>query len=307
MRRRIRPRPLRAGDVIAIVAPAGPVDRERLSRGIQRLSAAGYVPETALGVDERDGYLAGSDAHRAAQLRWALALREARAVMAARGGYGTSRILPLVAWRTLAARPTLLVGYSDITAILAYVSTRLGVPAIHGPMAAADLASRGDGAALEAFARLARGQVDPRETWGAPCEPLRRGAAEGILVGGCLSVLTSLLGTPYEPDFRGVLLFLEDTREPAYRLDRMLTQWTQSGRLRRIAGIVVGKISPVRHETEEDLHRVFAAAGARLSVPVWYGFPAGHEGPNWPLPFGVRARVDARGGLHLLESPVEET
>jgi muramoyltetrapeptide carboxypeptidase len=291
--------------VIAVVAPAGPVDPARLSRGISRLSAAGFVPETAKGVLDRDGYLAGNDGHRAAQMEWGLTLPEARAVMAARGGYGTTRILPLLDWKKAAARPRLLIGYSDMTAILAYVSTRVGLAAIHGPMAAADLAARPDGGGWNAFIRLVGGNVTPREPWGTPCERLRGGGAEGVLTGGCLSVLTALLGTPYEPDFRGALLFLEDVREPSYRIDRMLTQWVQSGRLRKIAGIVVGKITPMKNEGEA-IHRAFAAAGKALSVPVWYGFPAGHVRPNYPLPFGVRARIDTRGRLFLLESPVAQ-
>jgi muramoyltetrapeptide carboxypeptidase len=281
------------------------VDPARLSRGISRLSAAGFVPETAKGVTAREGYLAGNDGHRAAQMKWGLTLPEARAVMAARGGYGTTRILPLVDWKKAAARPRLLIGYSDMTAILSYVSTRFGLAAIHGPMAAADLAARPDGGAWDAFVRLVGGNVTPREPWGAPCERLRGGGAEGVLTGGCLSVLTALLETPYEPDFRGALLFLEDVREPAYRIDRMLTQWVQSGRLRKIAGIVVGRITPMKNE-EEAIRRSFAAAGKALSVPVWYGFPAGHVRPNFPLPFGVLARIDARGRLFLLESPVTQ-
>jgi muramoyltetrapeptide carboxypeptidase len=120
-------------------------------------------------------------------------------------------------------------------------------------------------------------------------------------------VLTALLGTPFEPDFRGALLFLEDVREPSYRIDRMLTQWVQSGRLRKVAGIVAGKITPMKNEGEEEIRRVFAATGKELSVPVWWGFPAGHACPNYPLPFGVRARIDARGRMFLLESPVAET
>jgi len=303
MRKR-RPLPLRKGDVVAIVAPAGPVDPARLSRGIARLSAAGFVPETAEGILDRDGFLAGDDGHRAAQLDWALTLPEARAVMAARGGYGTTRLLPLIDWTKAARRRKLLVGYSDVTAILSYAATRLGLPAVHGPMAAADLALRPDAEALDAFVRLAAGRVGPREPWGRPCERLRGGAAEGILCGGCLSVLTALLGTPYEPDFRGALLFLEDVKENAYRLDRMLTQWIQSGRISRIAGIVAGAIAPVGGETVDDVREAFAGAGKRLSVPVWYGFPAGHEGRNFALPFGVRARIDGRGRLFLLESPV---
>jgi muramoyltetrapeptide carboxypeptidase len=301
-----KPLPLREGDVIAIFAPAGPVDPKKLSRGVARLASAGYVPEIADGVLSEDGYLAGDDGHRTAQALWAISLPEARAVMAARGGYGTSRILPRIDWKKMMRRPRLVIGYSDVTAILAYLSTRLRVPSIHGPMAAADLARWTDGDALAAFTRLAAGAVTAREPWGFPCERLRGGAAEGILAGGCLSVLTSLLGTPFEPDFRGALLFLEDVSEPCYRIDRMLTQWIQAGRLRRVAGIVVGNMSPIAGETGEALRKVFAEAGRRLSVPVWYGFPAGHAGPNYPLPFGVRARIDKHGRLYLLEPPVAD-
>lgn len=302
--RRVRPRPLRKGDVIAVVAPGGPVDPGKLDRGLARLSSLGFVPEVPEGLLRREGYLAGDDAHRAAQMEWALTFPEGRAVMAARGGYGTTRLLPLLDWGTVLARPRLLIGYSDVTAILAYLSTRRGLCVIHGPMAASDLARRPDRHSLDAFVRLAGGRVNKREPWGLPCERVRGGGVEGILTGGCLSVLTALLGTPYEPDFRGALLFLEDVREPAYRIDRMLTQWVQSGRLRKIAGILAGRMTPVRNETEEEIRKVFASAGRRLSVPVWYGFPAGHTDPNYPLPFGTRARIDARGRLFLLESPV---
>lgn len=304
MKRKAVPPPLRKGDVIAIVAPAGPVDPRKLARGIALLAQAGFVPEVCDGTLDRDGYLAGRDAGRAACLRWSLEVPEARAVMAARGGYGTTRILPLIDWKKVARRPRLIVGYSDITAILSFAATRLGMPAIHGPMAAADLASRPDPAALDAFCRLAAGEVSPSEPWGLPCERVRGGAAEGKLAGGCLSIVTALLGTAYEPDLSGALLFLEDVAEPCYRLDRMLVQLIQAGRLARIAGIVVGKMSPAGSETEDDLVRVFAAAGKTLSVPVWYGFPAGHSGPNYPLPFGVPAKMDGRGRLHLLGSPV---
>jgi muramoyltetrapeptide carboxypeptidase len=304
MRRRL-PKPLRPGDPIAIVAPAGPVDPKRLARGLSRLSGAGFFPRKADGLLARDGFLAGGDDHRSAQLRWALSLPDGEAVMAARGGYGATRLLPRVDWKFAAARPRLWIGYSDITAILSFLSTRLRIPSIHGPMAAADLGGRFDRSAFEAFVRLAGGRTDPREPWGDRCDRLCAGAADGILSGGCLSVITSLLGTPYEPDFRGALLFLEDVREPAYRIDRMLTQWIQSGKITGIEGILAGRIAPVHGETEEDLRRVFAAAGRRLSVPVWYGFPAGHGPVNFPLPFGVRVRIDSRGRLFLLESPVE--
>ncbi|OYV69163.1 MAG: hypothetical protein B7Z74_07980 [Deltaproteobacteria bacterium 21-66-5] len=139
-----KPLPLRTGDVIAVCAPAGPVDEGCLHRGIARLSAAGFVPEIADGVLAAEGYLAGGDAHRARQVEWALTLPEARAVMAARGGYGTTRILPLIDWKKAVRRRKLIVGFSDLTAVLSYLSTRLGFPCLHGPMAAADLALRFD-------------------------------------------------------------------------------------------------------------------------------------------------------------------
>ena len=300
-----KPLPLRKGDVVAICAPAGPVDASRLGRGIARLRKAGFVPEVADGVLASYGYLAGDDAHRARQFEWALTLPEGRAVMAARGGYGTTRILPLVDWKKAVRRRKLIVGFSDLTAVLSFLSTRLGFPCLHGPMAAADLALRFDPGALDAFARLAAGEVSPREPWGGPTERIRGGAAEGVLAGGCLSVITGLLGTPYEPDFRGALLFLEDVGEPAYRIDRMLTQWAQSGRLSGIAGILVGKMAPARGEPEDGIRRLLHDAGKRLAVPVRCGFPAGHDGKNVALPFGVRARIDAKGRLFLLESPVE--
>ncbi len=168
-----KPLPLRKGDVIAVFAPAGPVDAGRLARGIARLSAAGFVPEIADGVLAAEGYLAGSDAHRARQVEWALTLPEARAVMAARGGYGTTRILPLIDWRKAVRRRKLIVGFSDLTAVLSYLSTRLGFPCLHGPMAAADLALRFDPGALDAFTRLAAGEVSSREAWGEPMARIR--------------------------------------------------------------------------------------------------------------------------------------
>src|SRR5512134_2852426 len=160
---RRKPPPLKKGDVIAIFAPAGPVDAKKLSAGVVRLVSAGFIPRTARGLLEEDGYLAGDDGHRAAQASWAISLPEARAAMAARGGYGTSRILPRIDWKKMMRRPRLVIGYSDVTAILAYLSTRLRIPTLHGPMAAADLARRTDGDALAGFCRLAAGAVTPRE------------------------------------------------------------------------------------------------------------------------------------------------
>lgn len=301
--RTVKPLPLRSGDVVVVAAPAGPVEPARLDEGLRRLALLGLVPEVSSGVLARDGYLAGNDRHRVREMSWAMRHKTARAVIAARGGYGTARILPSLPWFDFMRAPKLLVGYSDVTALLSYVSTRLHIPTIHGPMVAADLATRFDDEAASDFLRLARGDVSAKEPWGPQMERIRAGSAEGILAGGCLSVLTGLVGTPFEPDFRGALLFLEDVSEPVYRLDRLMTQWIQSGRLSKIEGIVVGTIAPVAGETDDDVRAVFASAAKILKVPAWYGFPAGHVGPNVALPFGVRAKVSSKGVLRLLESP----
>ena len=294
-----RPPPLRPGDTIAIVAPASAADPRKLARGTARLEAMGYRVQPAAVVPTVAGRFAGSDAVRARSFRKALADDRVRAIFFARGGFGAARILPLVERDLRRARPKILVGYSDATAILAFASGRLGWTTFHGPMVASDFPEIG-ARDLRAFARTLAG--DP-----IPPFPLartyRRGVAEGILVGGCLSILVSLLGTPYFPKLDGSILFLEDVNEEPYQLDRMLTQLRLAGALARVRGVVFAVMA--RCGRPRDMHAVLAERTADLGIPVAYGVRSGHGRGKRTLPLGVRARLDAgRRRLEILESPV---
>jgi muramoyltetrapeptide carboxypeptidase len=296
----LRPPALRVGDVIAVVAPASAPSLTRLARGVATLESLGYRVKVMPETRTRSGRFAGDDRRRAAALRRALADDRVRGIVFARGGFGSARMLPLVEADLRRAGPKIMVGYSDATTILAYASGELGWVTFHGPMVASDFPTLRDG-----DRRRFREAVG-----GEPIRPFelsrihRRGLAEGRLLGGCLSVLVSLLGTPYEPRFAGAILFLEDVNEEPYRLDRMLTQLRLAGALRRVRGIVFANLTRCGSPTE--MHAVLAERTRDLGVPVAYGLASGHGRAKRTLPLGVRARLDANAGtLEILEPPIE--
>lgn len=261
-----------------------------------RLKELGYrvraMPETRL----RHGRLAGNDRERAAALRRALADPRIGAIVFARGGWGAARILPLVAESLRRAAPKLLVGYSDATSILAFVTGRLGWTACHGPMVASDLPMLRPVDARSLRDALSGGPVAPF----ALTRRYRSGEAEGRLLGGCLSILTPLLGTPYFPRLAGSILFLEDVNEEPYQLDRMLTQLRLAGALRGVRGIVFAAMT--RCGPPAAMHAVLAERTRDLGIPVAYGLTSGHGRAKRTLPLGVRVRLDAtRLRLTVLE------
>lgn len=286
-----------------MAALSGPVDPDRLARGICALEALGFEVVSAANLGSREALFAGSDAERLAAFHRLAADPAVRAVVFARGGHGVLRLLPGIDWALLARHPRAYVGYSDVTPFLLAVVRRLGLVTFHGPMVAADLA-RGlsepeERSLLDALAGRLEGSVLPVSGW------LRPAPAEGLLLGGCLSLLTAVLGTPWEVPLAGAVLFWEDLGEPLYRLDRMLTHLGLSGSLAAIRGMVVGHCRP----TDAD-----AAAGAwwpeRLGGvlaehpwPVAFGLEAGHEAPNLTLPLGVPARLDPDLGSLVLRLP----
>ncbi|MGH7804724.1 MAG: S66 peptidase family protein, partial [Candidatus Binatia bacterium] len=216
-------------------------------------------------------------------------------------GFGAARILPLVERGLRRARPKILVGYSDATAILAFASSRLGWATFHGPMVASDFPTLRP-RDLRAFAQVLGGEAIPPFRL---ARAYRRGVAEGALVGGCLSILVSMLGTPYFPKLAGSLLFLEDVNEEPYQLDRMLTQLRLSGVLARVRGIVFAVMA--RCGRPREMHAVLAERTADLGVPVAYGLASGHGRGKRTLPLGVRARLDGgRRRLEILETPVSK-
>jgi muramoyltetrapeptide carboxypeptidase len=293
--------------VVGVVAPSGAVDADRLAIGVGVLEGWGLRVEVGRATLSRQAYLAGDDDARRGDLQRMLDDTSIRAVFCARGGYGSQRLLPTLDLRPLATAPKPLVGYSDATALL-NLAVRAGVLAVHGPMVADDIAR---GLSARSADHLRRLLGDPNWRWEAEApEIVRPGRARGRLVGGCLAVVAATLGTPWAPDTDGAILFLEDVAERPYRLDRLLTQLRQAGKLTHVAGLVFGTMAacpPVDGMGPLDVVRLCCAD---LACPIAFGLPAGHdprsEGcENLALPLGAEVELDAeRGRLVALEPAV---
>ena len=291
----IVPPPVVAGATIGVVAPGGAVKAEALERGVAGLEAMGFRVRLGDHVLARHRYLAGPPELRLADLTAMLRDPEVGAVVCARGGYGTTQILPLLDPTVIASFPKLVVGYSDVSPLLGWVVERCGVAALHGPMVATDLAK---GLSEHAASRLATLLARPDSAWREPIpEVVRTGVATGRLVGGCLSSLVALLGTPYAVETAGAVLFLEDVAERPYRIDRMLTHLRLAGKLERVAAVVLGSFADCDGPGADDLVvAVFRDFFADAPFPVVAGFPAGHLSENLALTLGVPLRVDADAG-----------
>ena len=297
-----KPAALRRGDVIGVVAPAAAVDEASLQAGVRVLENAGFRVRLGDATLKKSGYLAGTDRERIADLHAMFRDPEIKAIIGARGGYGSGRLLPL--FDPLAARehPKILVGHSDLTFWLNDLVQRAHLVTFHGPMVAG--LHQNPEAAGRLLALLSGDTVGWHEPGKWVVQP---GMAEGVLVGGCLSVVVSMLGTPYAVETRGRLLFLEDVNEKPYRIDRMLTHMRQAGALDGVAGVVFGEMdgcvaSPDERVTVRD---VIAAAFTDAAYPVAFGLSSGHGRGTLTVPLGVRARL-AGERLTLLESPVGE-
>jgi len=302
---RIKPPALKPGDTVAIVAPAAAIERSYLERGVNALGAMGFRVKVSERVLARAGILAGCDEDRARELQDAFADDSVRAIFAARGGYGCGRILPLLDFAAIARSPKPFVGYSDETFLLNTIVQRAGMVAFHGPMVAMDFAHGLSACSVEHMRRLLCGELPSFELEAR--ESIRPGKAEGEIIGGCLSVVVAMLATSYAPDFKGKVLFLEDTGERAYRVDRMLVQLRHSGALRAVVALVVGAIQPVEGSEPEGraIAEFIADQTADLGIPVLTGVEAGHGTENFTIPLGVRVKVDAGARkIHFADAPV---
>jgi muramoyltetrapeptide carboxypeptidase len=289
---RIKPRALKPGDTVGVVSPSAAIDREYLERGVAALKTIGFRVKVSHHALDRAAIVAGPDAVRASELQTFFADPEVDAIFAARGGYGAGRILPLLDFDAIARTPKVFMGFSDATFILNAMVGRAGMVCFHGPMVAMDFA-RGLGEdSLDHLRRLLAGEAG----FELPARAaLRTGVAEGEVVGGCLSMVAAAIGTPYAPPFDGAILFLEDTGEKAYRIDRMLVQLGQAGVFARVAAVVFGALRPPNGSETEDrlISECVAERAACLNCPVLFGIEAGHGSANFAIPFGVRAQVDA--------------
>lgn len=281
-----KPRPVGPGSQIAIVAPAGPFDRDRFEAGVEWLSDR-YQVRYDDGIFSRSGYFAGSDARRLAELQSAIADPAIDAILCARGGYGATRLLPLLDPASVAAANKVLVGFSDISALHA-LWARAGVRSLHAPMVAG--IAKASTAVQQEWICALEGREGP-ESW--QLREIVPGSAQGRLIGGNLAVLSALAGTPFAPPLDDCLLFLEDVGERPYRIDRMLTTLQQAGWLDRCAGFILGDFAG--SEPGDDgttLEDVIRDRLGDCGKPVAMGFPAGHIDDNEPLTFGALARID---------------
>ncbi len=296
MKRKTRKKPLLVrGDTVGVVATGFAVRRELLDAGVSWLVRRGYRVKLGRAVLDQDGYLAGDDRSRAADLRGMLRDPEVRAIWFARGGYGTARILDRIPWSQLKRTPKLMIGYSDLTALFASAVARTGQVCLYGPVVTElsdptsfhgpSLRRLLDGEGFEL--KLRRRQV------------VVPGQAEGLLQGGNLTVLTHLWGTRYRPKLDGCILFVEDVGEEAYRIDRTLTQLRLSGALKRVKGVILGEFNaPPRRRFPPDrsVDDVLTEVFAPLGVPVVGGIPAGHVAGKRTLPLGGTAQIDTTAG-----------
>jgi muramoyltetrapeptide carboxypeptidase len=296
---------IRRGDAVGVVAPSGVVQESRLRAGIGVLETLGLRVVVGDSVLARRAYLAGSDAERRADLQRMLDDPGIHAVFCARGGFGSQRLVPSLDLSAVRRAPKPLIGYSDATALLAALAGA-GVVGIHGPMVAADMAR---GLTARSLGHLERLLCDPGYRWEAEAPVVvRPGRARGRLAGGCLSVLVTLLGTPWAPDLDGSVVFLEDVHEWPYRLDRLLTQLRQSGSLDRVAGVVLSTMEACRTLDGVCAVDVVRDAFADAPYPVALGLPAGHavadtDVENLALSFGVQVELDADAGRLVALEP----
>jgi muramoyltetrapeptide carboxypeptidase len=300
----IKPPALMPGDTVGVVALAAAVDCAVLERGAAILGDLGYRVKFSPHVLDRSGILAGRDQLRAHELTEFFEDLQVKAVFGARGGYGSGRLLPLLNFAAFTQTPKIFVGFSDATFLLNALVDRSRIVSFHGPMVATDMARGLSRGALAHLQALLSGKAGfDLEAVAA----LRPGVAQGPLIGGCLSVIVAMIGTPWQPVFDGRILFLEDTGEKAYRIDRMLVQMRQAGIFERVAGIVFGSLRPIgESESERALIADFLAEQTTgLKCPVLFGIEAGHGTENWTLPFGIRVRLDGkRCRMTFLEAAV---
>jgi muramoyltetrapeptide carboxypeptidase len=287
-----RPPLLAPGSRVALISPSGPVrDQNEIAAAVENATRLGWEPVVADHAADRQGYLAGSDDNRAADLNRAAADSSIDGVWCVRGGYGAMRLLGQIDFDAWRSRPKALIGYSDITALHSAIGARADIVTYHAPTARAPLTPF----SLDSLTRAVIRGESPCGT-ATNARTVFGGRASGTLAGGNLALVSALMGTPFAPRFDGAILILEDVNESVYRIDRMLTQLVLSGALERCAGIVFGgftDIPPEPGDADRPLSMVIEEIGRRIGVPCIAGAPIGHIADQWTIPLGARAVLDA--------------
>lgn len=312
MIRIIKPPRLHPGDVIGICAPASPPRKQdSIERGIRYLESAGFRIKLGKHIFGRQGYLAGTDAQRASDVNAMFADKSVKAVFTVRGGYGSQRILPLLDYRLIRRNPKILVGYSDITALQCALLEKIGLVSFSGPFVSGEMSNKLQGRTEELFwSCLMSPQPSPpiKNIFRDRLISNKRKTAGGRLIGGNLSILSTLVGTPYFPSLPDPIFILEDVGEQPYRIDRMLQHLRLAGVFSRARGIGLGNFTdcvPVPGKPSLTLSEVVRESFQSFQYPIVSGLPVGHIKKAEPFPIGVRAQLDGKkGALRFLEGGV---
>jgi muramoyltetrapeptide carboxypeptidase len=305
----LKPRTLRPGNTVGVVAPASYFVRADFEAGREALRGMGYKVVFDESIFDRDLYFAGSAERRARELESMFTRDDVDAIICARGGYGANYLLPWLDVKKIAASPKPFVGYSDVTSLMTYLYDSIGLVTFHGPMVAKDFAKQ-DGVECGSWAAALIGKsANFNFAADSPMQSLVHGSAEGILYGGCLSMLAASLGTPYEIHTEGTIIFIEDIATKPYQMDRMLMQLKLAGKLAGVRGIIFGEMLDCVQPGNQSytLQEVIMRIVGDLGIPVAYGLRSGHVSrSNITLPIGVRTKLevtDSNVVLTIAESP----
>jgi muramoyltetrapeptide carboxypeptidase len=302
MSKLLKPERLRKGDVIGLVSPASsPTPREKIQQSVQYLEGLGYRVKLGEHVSKAWGYLAGTDQERVEDLNSMIRDPEVKAIFALRGGYGTPRILPFIAYRALARQPKIISGFSDITALQLAIHRKCGLVTFSGPMPAVELWQKPDPFTEKNFWRL----LTSTKAIGELANPLnerfdllKEGKARGVLLGGNLALVVSTIGTPFMPSLRGAVLVLEEVDEYPYRVDRMLAQLRNAGTLKRLNGLLLGQFTNCEPKDPAKPHLstpvVLRQYTEEVNGPVLGNLLYGHIPKKLTIPFGLTAQIDAK-------------
>ena len=314
----IKPKRLKLGDTLGMIAPSGPLTDENFEKSVKSMTDLGFKVKLGKYVREQKGYLAGTDAQRAEDFHWAFSDKTVDAIWCFRGGYGGMRVLPLIDFNIVKQNPKIFIGYSDITAYHIPIYQKTGLVTFHGPVGTSDYGDFTKNNALNVLMNpTPQYRLESAAENLANASPLFKmevimaGKCQGKLIGGNLSLLSAMVGTPYglrDKDVKGKILFMEDIEERPYRVDRMLTQMLQAVDLRTCAGIALGVFegcSPKKEEQSQTVQEVLKDRLGNLGIPVAYGLSFGHIKNQYTLPMGIEAAFDTEGGvITLLESGV---
>ena len=286
-KKNIKPFPLKPGDTIGIVAPAGPFDPEKFKKGKAVLETMGFRIYYEESIFHQHGFLAGTDIQRADQLNRLFADSSVQAIVCARGGYGSMRILPLLDFKIIQAHPKIFLGFSDISALLAVLYEQCGLVTFHGPMVTtlANATEKTITAMKTALTSDGPLELTPKDG-----KVIKSGVSSGVLAGGNLTTLCHLVGTPYSPKFKEKILILEDVGEMTYRIDRMLTQMKLAGTFNGVAGLILGAFKKCGQLKKifEIVDNIFHGT----EIPILAGFDIGHGEHNLTVPIGRNATLD---------------